>query len=197
MTREERLRYLADEIASTTKEIKELEGQKNSNKQEFFDLVEDEFRGRDYLLPIRTVDVPDVFFDKTDMGYEEFCDTRFPGWDIEHIEKNIAEHKTTFVMKKSPKLMGQAVTTDTVVVTKSVVEYGPEIDWETLKKERPDLWDAISKDVTHQIVDEERFTEALTEEPELLSILERHMKVREPSVKILSKVVKKNDDDEG
>jgi hypothetical protein len=192
MKRDERLKHLSDEIFKIAEEIKEMTKDKDAHKTDFFELVEDEFKGKSYLLPIRTVEVPDEFFDLTDMSYEQFCDSRFPGWDIEHMEKNIVDGKTTFVMKKNPGLMGQVVETDTTITTKSIVEYGPEIDWDTLKMERPDIFDGIVKTVESYEVDEEKFANAVKDEPELLSVLERHMKVKKPSTKLLSRGKKKD-----
>lgn len=199
MKRDERLRQLAEEIYHLKQDKNEIDSRVEVLRDELFRLAHYDFKGKDHLLPVRTVEVPDDFFIRTGLGREEFAQTRYPGWIVEHIEKNISLHKTTFVFKKDPAFVSrvvEVVAEDGVIqVTKGISEFTPEIDWETLKLDRPDLYDRIVVLTEMEEIDEQELGDLIEEHPEELAVIQRHMKVKPPITRLTAKKVK--DDGQG
>jgi hypothetical protein len=79
---------------------------------------------------------------------------------------------------------------DLVQVAKDVSEFTPEIDWTTLKQERPDLYERLARHVIHTEVNEEELEKMYQETPEDIATLERHLRVREPVLRATAKRVK-------
>lgn len=192
MNREERLEHIARELAELTAEERDIKALRDDAKEEFFRLLRD--RHKHSVLPVRTVEVPDEFFHSTGLSYDEFVESRFPGWLVEHVEKNIAMHRTVFVLKRDPEYLTDAVdiTTDegTLRVSKVVAEYTPEVDWESLRREDEKLFDKLAQPQLVYNVNEEALERLMEEEPHELAKLQRHMKVRKPSLKVTSRKVK-------
>lgn len=128
------------------------------------------------------------------MSKEEFVRTRFPGWNVEHCEKNVSTGKTVFVLKQDPQFIPGVVDVNTddglVRVSKEVAEYTPQMDWETLAAERPDLFDKLSKTRVVLDLDEDALEKLAAENPEELATLQRHMIVKEPALKVQPRKVK-------
>jgi len=194
MQRQDRLReigrqfYAAKEkekISST--EVKEL-------REEFFRLYNEEFKHKDHLLPVKTVEVPDEFWTSTGMNKDEFVESRFPGWLVEHVERNVSTNNTTFVLRKDPKYIAGTIDIDdtdkTIRISKEVSEYTPEIDWKTLKEERPDLFDKLAQPITSYEIDEGAWDSMVSETPEELATIQRHMNVRSPVLRATAKRIK-------
>jgi hypothetical protein len=201
MTREERLQQIAKELFHSSQNDKMFKTNRDALKEEFFRLMEYDFKGRDYILPVKTIEVPDSFWNATKMTKEEFVTSRFPGWNVEHCEYNTALGKTVFVLKQNPHYIAGVVEVDvdggTVRVAKEVAEYTPEIDWATLAQERPDLFDRLAKPVTVLEIDEDEFEKLSEMEPEELATLQRHMRVKEPSLKVHPRLVKNGKTQQG
>jgi hypothetical protein len=174
--------------------IRSLEGVRAETRKEFFRMAEEVWGGRDHLLPVRTVEIPETFFKTTGMSQAEFVETRFPGWDVEHVELNTVSRNRIFVLKRNPKYLGRVVEVnaggDLVQVAKDVSEFTPEIDWTTLKQERPDLYERLARHVIHTEVNEEELEKMYQETPEDIATLERHLRVREPVLRATAKRVK-------
>lgn len=190
MNREERLQDLAKRYYRIDQREKNWKSRRESLREEIIRLIEYDFRGKDRLLPVKTIEVPDVFFKTTGMSKEEFAATRFPGWDVEHCEYNIAEEMTTFVLKRDPSYLPRVVESDDVRVSKVITEYSPVIDWDSLEKERPDLHDKLVRRVEVKELDDAALERLVHEQPEELATLERHLRVKSPVVKIQPTKVK-------
>jgi hypothetical protein len=78
-------------------------------------------------------------------------------------------------------------------VSKDVAEYTPEIDWETLKSERPDIFKKLAVKRTHYDVNEAALEE-LFEDPEEASVLQRHLKVKPPSLRVTARRIEQEKD---
>ena len=197
MTRQERLEQVARELYRAKREEIEASTTTKDLRDEFFRLYDDGFKGQSYILPVKTIEVPDEFFATTGMSKEDFMSSRFPSWEIEHIEKNTSIHTTVFVMRQNPKYVPGVLDLDdegkTLRVSKEVSEYTPEIDWDTLKRERPDLWERLAQPVTTYEIDEEEFSKLVEDTPEELATIQRHMKVRQPVLRATAKRIKKDD----
>jgi hypothetical protein len=194
MTSEERLAYLARQLYDHSQEDKLLKQTRGEDKEKFFELLEDKLRGKDHLLPVRTIEVPEEFFTRTGMSKEDFVQTRFPGWNIEHCEKNTVTGQTVFVFKRDPRYVPDVVELEDgdhlIRVQKEIAEYTPEIDWETLKLEDLDLHNRLAKPVTTYEVDGDELEAIMRESPEELAVLQRHMSVKEPARKVVARRVK-------
>lgn len=200
-TREEQLQRVARQFYDTKSVERETGKQADELRKEFFRLHDEQFKGKDYLLPVKTVDVPDEFWHSTQMSKEDFVSSRFPGWNVEHCEYNTALGRTVFVLKRDPQYIPGIVElyeednegNHLIRVSKEISEYTPEIDWETLKQERPDIWEKIAQPITSYEIDEEGFEKLVEESPEELATIQRHMKVRKPVLRATAKRVKSDE----
>jgi hypothetical protein len=195
MTREERLQKIALDLAEISEENKQNKKEREGLMSDFFRLLDAGYKGREYLLPIKTIEVPDTFWTTTGMSKEEFIDTRFPGWKVQHVEKNIATNQTVFILKKDVSYLSAVVEVEhedgqKIKVAKEVAEYTPEIDWETLNAERPDLFEKLAHFKTVVELDDAALERIAMETPEELATLERHMVVKTPALKVTSRRVK-------
>jgi len=194
VTRQERLEWLARRLYRINQLRGGVEDRRDETRKEFFRLVTDNFRKKEHLLPVRTIEVPDGFFDKTGMTRFDFVMTRFPGWMVEHCERNTATGITVFVLKKDPHYMPDTIDVEddegTIRVAKEVSEATPEIDWDSLQKERPDLYEKLAREKVVLEVNDEALEKMVTEEPEDMAVLQRHLKVKEPSLKVRARRLK-------
>ena len=197
VTREERLQEIGRRLYEKkvnervySEEVKEL-------RDEFFRLHDDGVKGQSYRLPVKTIEVPDEFFETTQMSKEDFVATRFPNWEVEHIEKNTALNKTVFVLKQNYHYVPGVVDIEDgdkiLRVSKEVSEYTPEMDWDTLKQERPDLFERLAQPVTSYEIDEENFAKLIDESPEELATIQRHMRVKPPTLRATARRIKKDE----
>jgi hypothetical protein len=192
--RQERLKEIARKLWETKQAKDQIEQNRKELAADLYRLLEYDFRNKDHLLPVVTIEVPEEFFTRTGLTRQEFIDTRFPGWDVEHEEVNITTEMTTFVLKRNPRYMGGVVEVPdgdhTIRVSKTISEYTPEIDWDTLAKERPDLMKRLATPVTIYELNEDELEKLFHENPEDVPILKRHMVVREPAIKVIPRRVK-------
>lgn len=194
MTRQERLREIGRQLYEAKVTSKDADSYTKELRDEFFRLYDEEFKGKDHLLPVRTIEVPDVFWQSTQMSKEDFVVTRFPGWNVEHVEYNTAKKMSTFILKRDPIFVpgmidipdGEKI----LRVSKEVSEYTPEMDWESLRQERPDLFEKLAQPVTQYEIDEEAFEQMVNETPEELATIQRHMRVKPPVLRATAKRVK-------
>lgn len=198
MTRQERLAYIARQLYDAKTAEKDAKSNVSEFRDEFFRLHDEEFKNKDFLLPIKTVEVPEEFFTRTGLSKQEFVDSRFPGWQIQHCEYNSATGNTVFVFRKDTKFMPGVIDIEdddgaTIRVAKEISEFTPDIDWETLKNERPDLYDKLARPVLTYEINEEEFNRLVAEQPEELATLQRHMTVRNPVLRVTARKVKNND----
>lgn len=191
MTREERLHQIAQDLYDISRENKQAEKDREVLKSEFFRLIDKGLTGRSNLMPVKTIEVPDSFWIATGMSKEEFVQTRFPGWKVEHIEKNISLNNTVIVLKKNASYIPAVVEVEhpegKIKVAKEVAEYTPQIDWKTLNAERPDLFEKLANFKTVVELNDEALERIAMESPEELATLERHMVVKEPSLRVSSR----------
>ncbi len=197
MDSQEYLEHVARDFYKTKQAERLVNETVQDLRDEFFRMHDEAVKGRSYTLPVKTIEVPDEFFAVTGMSAEEFVESRFPNWNVEHVEKNTATNKTTFILKQNYRYVPGIVEIDdddkVIRVAKEVSEYTPEIDWETLKAERPDLFDKLAQPVTRYEIDEVGFAEMVDKNPEELATLQRHMKVKPPTLRATARRVKKDE----
>lgn len=193
MTRQERLVHLARMLDSISRDDKARRQNRETLKSEFFQLLEEERKEKPELLPVITAEVPLEFFECTGISYDEFIETRYPGWIIEHLERNITTDNVVFVLRRDPMYVTDKVVIDNIQVSKVVAEYTPEIDWESLEKENPELLERISRTEVIRKIDDDKMQEMMEHSPADLAILRRHTKVRKPSLKVTTSELANND----
>lgn len=190
----EELELVAQKLVQISEAEKECKENRAFLKQEFLDLIDEDNKGQDHLLPVITIEIPADFLTKVGLTEKEFLLSRFPAWDVEHSE--MGEDVEVFILKKKPRYLPRVVEKDnlfnTIKVSKDVAEYNPEIDWDTLGKEFPNLVEAISVPVVTRELEEKKFEEELERNPELLSTLQRHMKVKQPVIRVTPRRIKKD-----
>jgi hypothetical protein len=196
MKRDERLEHLAKNIYSMKGTIKEIERSLKEEREKFFELLEDNLASQEHLLPVQTIEIPQEFFERTGMSEQDFVASRFPGWQVEHVEKNISTGMHTFILKKDKRYIPSVVETTygagKIRVSKEIMEYEPEIDWDTLAAEDPELYEQIcyEEEVVVQQLDEQTFEQLIEESPEVLEKIRRHLKVRTPALKATARTIK-------
>lgn len=188
----ERLEKVAKQLALVAQEERQQKDARSELKDLFLDIIDEEHEGRDYLLPIITIEIPAGFLERVGLTEEEFLASRFPGWDLE--DSSLEIDREIFILKKNLRYLPKTVEmkygkTEKIRVSKDVAEYTPEIDWDSLSKEFPEVVEAISVPVVSRELEEKRFEEELQRNPELLSTLQRHMKVREPQIRVTPRIV--------
>jgi len=199
MERSERLKHLGREIDRLSKLEKEIKIHREVVRDEFSRLVQDEVKDKEYLQPVKSIEIPDEFFHSTGLSKEEFVASRFPGWNVEHLEKDIAKNTTSFVLRRDPNYIPYSIVVDEdeeseLRVSKSIAEYNPEIDWDAMMASDPDLFEKIAwpKKIEYEM-NEEEFKKLIEEEPEILAEIQRYLTVHKPAIKFSARRVKKDD----
>jgi hypothetical protein len=194
MKRQERLEHLAKEIFLAKEKEKIYKEAITDLRDKFFDLLEDDIRGKSHLLPVQTIEVPKEFFDSSGLSERDFIGSRFPGWDVEHVETNIATGMHTFVLKKNPRYIPGVVEVDLdgkkLRVSKEIAEFEPDIDWTTLEREDPELYEELIEWESTPVLNEEALERMIEEKPEVLEKLRRHMHVKSPSLRATAREIK-------
>lgn len=178
-----------DEILAELNEVnkleKELKVQKETLRKQLFEIAADSYKGKEYLLPITTVTIPKEFWYTTGLPPDEFLLTRYPTWDLTHTEDDPMLQATTFVLRKKPEYMPFSFDGESLKVSKQSTEPTPEIDWETLEAEQPQIFEKVAKKVVHLELNEDAIPELQKEYSDFTSILQRHVKVtREPQQRV-------------
>jgi hypothetical protein len=189
MTRQERIEWLAHELERVSNEEKEIKKRRALLRDDFFRLADHDWYDKEHLLPVVTITVPDEFFERTGLSKREFIETRYPGWNLEHDEYNTALFEHTFVMRRDPRFIPREVEVqdgeDILKVSKEVSEYTPDIDWKTLRDDNPDLFEKLAVPVEQYALNEESLEQIMEESPDDLATLQRHMKVKAPTVRVV------------
>jgi hypothetical protein len=107
--KEEYLRHVAYRLVDATEQEKQAKQNREEAKAEFFRMADEMWRSKEDLIPVQTVEVPQEFFVSTGLTQEEFMETRYPGWEIEHVELNPATMKRTFILKRDIKYLPRLV----------------------------------------------------------------------------------------
>jgi len=109
--------------------------------------------------------------------------TRYPSWNLIKLIED--DEETTFIFRKRPEYMGKVIELEDAKLSKIAVEYSPEIDWESLAAEYPDLAEKLSKEEVRKVVNDEALEQEAKNNPDLFAILRRHMVVKTPTNKYL------------
>ncbi len=146
-------------------------------------VIRDSFAEAEHLLPTLTETIPNSFFEDTGMSHERFMATRYPSWNLIKLIED--DEETTFIFRKRPEYMGKVIELEDAKVSKIAVEYAPEIDWESLGAEYPELAEKLSKEEVRKVVNDEALEQEAKDNPDLFAILRRHMVVKVPTNKYL------------
>jgi len=175
---------------SEWQELLEEEKRLKKQKEDLREKLIGEIDASEPILPIITVEVPASYFESTGQELYEFLATRYPDWQQE--ARKLKDGTYTFTLKKESKFVSgmYAVEGQDVALAKTVVEYSPEIDVETLMLEDPELFDRLFQETVSWELNEEALEQEVNTNPDIYAVLRRHSKVKMPSVKILVKKVK-------
>lgn len=189
------MQYLAEELHRVSQEERAAKQQRDELKKELFKLIDVDFKNNPHLLPVRQIEVPQSFFDKTGMTYDEFISSRYPGWTCEHVEKDISSDRLVFIVKRDATCMPYSIEINNgeFRVSREINEYTPSVDWNSMRDELPELFDRLAAPHITYEINEDELERLIEIEPDVLSKLQRHMKVKEPSLKVTSRKVKSDE----
>ena len=187
----------AIEIQEYTDREKEAAAGRAAAKTKLLELIKDDFARHKSALPTRSVDVPMSFFDKTGMKAEEFAQSRYPGWQVVDYSADPNDDQVmVFELIRDPAYMNYSFeVNDEFKISKEVVEYTPVVDWDTLRRELPELFGKLAKPVESYEINEDALDQLIQIEPEVLSKLQRHMLVKQPMQKVTTRKLKGKDGD--
>ena len=137
-----------------------------------------------YLLRQKVVFVPKDFFDITGISQFEFILTRFPAWDL--ISQDQDEENIIYRLRRNPLYESWTKESDKIQINKGIQENEPLIDWITLERESPEIFDKISTLEINRVVDNKKLEKFLSENPEGFSLLERHLLSKKPTIRLTS-----------
>lgn len=195
MANEEEMRDLAKNIYELGQLEKEIKGRKEELRKQLFDVMADDYRDNPHLLPTRSIQIPDTFWDRTTMTEDSFFTNRFPGWLVEETQP--IEGGNDYTLRRDATHMPYSVEIETddgndIKVSKEINEYTPSMDWETLHDELPELFQTLARSVEIWEINEDELERLVQIEPDVLSKLQRHMNVREPATKMTTRPLKKD-----
>lgn len=184
------LRLLTDLAAETVeinKLIKELEEQKKEVRGQIFIHADDSYDGKDYLLPLYSVAIPKEFVETED-ALPNFLDSRFPSWALENYKYDESLEQWEVLMKRRREFMPFVYEDEGFVLSRSVAENTPELDWNLMAKLEPDLFQKIAKAKVVFELDEDQLGQAIGDDPELATRIQLYAIHKKPTLRILAKV---------
>lgn len=168
------IKEIVAELHEVTEEEKTIKKRKEELRAQLFQYADAE--QSEFLLPTTTIEVPRSFWVATDISPEEFLASRFPTWDLIDRSYDIPRHVDIFILRKKKEYMPWKYEDGDFSVSKTPIESTPEIDWDTFKAERPDLYERLGKEVVSIEIDEDELFNVLQEDPSVYEVLRRHSK---------------------
>lgn len=141
-----------------------------------------------YALETTSIFIPKEFWSATGISLEAFIETRYPTWELMHTENK--DDGDILILQKRKEFLNRTYNEDGYTVSKVIVEGTTEIDWDTLQRERPDLFDKLARPRLVIELDENEFARMVNEDPEFISILDRHRIVKSPQKRVNTDVIK-------
>lgn len=183
------IEHLARRQMRLAKLSKKLDERKKALREKFFSIANEEVP--DYMLPTTSVRVPKAFFEKTGYTHNYFLETRFPSWTLQAMTESEDEH-IVFVLRKRKEYVGYGQSENGVNISRSVSEMTPEIDWDSMKKADPELFELFSTPVITYELNTEVFQQQMAGNPsfDAQGFLARHSKHRIPTLRVLAKEIK-------
>lgn len=180
---------LAEELFEVSQEITELESKRYELRKELFNIATEENDKPFFSVPTKSIELPLGFLEKVGLTKEEFFKSRYPGWKI------IAEQDNVYILKKLPEyLPWEYVDPESKIkVAKQIQESTPDVDWDTLRKDSPDLYKELAMIVSHLEFNEERYNELVEKQPEIVAILQRHLIMKTPVQRLPKPTVVKDE----
>ena len=186
------LEQTAQEYYEVDREIKELEARKKRLRDVIFEQADESYNDKDYLLPTTSVVVPKEFLEQAGLTAGDFLDTRFPAWNL--MSTTEQGDSLVFVLRKKREYMPfvyEGVLNDDEVgygITRTPSEATPSIDWDLLKKLRPEMFDALAEPVISYELREAKLNELHSIDPEgVISMLRLFTVHKKPTLRVLSK----------
>jgi hypothetical protein len=195
VSNEEQMRELASSLYEISRREKELKVEKERLRQQLFEAMAKDYERNPHLLPTRSIDIPNSFWDRTTLNEDEFFASRFPGWIVDDVTE--VDDTKTYQLRRTPSHMPYSVEIEhggeDIRVAKEINEYTPTMDWESLHDELPELFRQLAKPVEVFEINEDELERLVQIEPDVLSRLQRHMIVREPVSKMTTRNLKRKE----
>jgi hypothetical protein len=153
-------------------EEKQLKSEKEKLRQELFSYADSE--QSEFLLPTTTIEVPRTFWYATKLSPQEFLASRFPTWDLISHENDPTRFVDILVLRKKKEFMPWKYEDEDYSLSKTPIEPTPEIDWDTLEQERPELSKRLKQAKVIYEINEEELNNVLQEDPTVYEVLRRH-----------------------
>lgn len=179
------LSKLAYKQARIAQLLKRLEDAKKELRQELFEVADDSYEGKDYLVPVTSIYVPIEFFEKTGMSYEDFVATRYPAWEL--VSKSGDFDIKVLILRKKTEYMPWEYEDDEVSVARSISEATPDIDWDSMQLVDPDLFDRLAIPVTKYELNESVLQGAINEDKSIVTRLRLYTVSKKPVQRVLAK----------
>jgi hypothetical protein len=172
-----------DELLSDYKDIlddeKELAQRKKLLREEIIQGCE--CLGAPAHPNIKSITIPKVLIEQG-LDPKEIVEQSHPSWEISTI--TFDENGAQVQIQQTSNYLPYVYEGDGVIVRKSVVSSTPEINLDTLELECPGITEEITETTTTTKISDEKLSEKLTKDPTFMSVLERHLKVKPPTIKI-------------
>lgn len=188
-----RLDYLAYKQYKLAQLIKKLDLVKKQIRAELFQEADEHFAIEHWHLPMTSWLVEWDFFEKTGITPEEFIKTRFPQWNVTSTREDT--EGIVYVLQKKKEYMPWSYENGEYVVSRSVAEITPEIDWDSMHKADPELFEMFSKPVQDYELDVDAFNSYMNKHPEFsgASFLMKYSVHKNPTLRVLAKQKKRDE----
>lgn len=176
----EKISKIIEHLAMFNEQRKLLARELGPLKQKYLEFTTTDVK--EHQLETTTITVPHEFWESTAMSEEDFLETRFPSWSL--LERKNLRYGTLFILRKKPEYQNHIYSIGDWIVSKTVVEKTPQVDWKTLKAENKDLYDEIAVQRTIIELDQEKLDDLVSKNPETLAILRRHLIMSKPEKRV-------------
>jgi hypothetical protein len=181
---------LSRAIAAIKEEEDELKARREKARIQFFSLITTGIE--EWQLRTTSITVPEEFWDIVDR--EEFFETRFPQWDIISETRDEAQLTDTFILREKPEYVGDSFEVDhdgtRYKISKQIDAGTPAVDWASLRAEYPEIFRRLAKRVVKYEINEDAWGDLQEEYPEFTTIIQRHTRVKPPTVKLFPRKLK-------
>lgn len=162
--------------------IREANSRREQLRQQFFNIATLKIKMEGSPPLGRRVVLPEGWFDRCGLTEEAFLESRFPTWELTRRQERDGE--IIFTLQKNPDYLPWGTTHGELRLAREIQEYNPAIDWDTLERDDPDLFEALARPKVVYELDDEVTDAVLRERPEALEILSRHLVSRPPARKL-------------
>lgn len=193
---------VAAELIRVDREIKAAEKRKATYRGALFDHATEVASKR--VLARKVITLEKGWLGKVGISLDDFLTTRYPQWNLVEIEAEEQDDGTTllhYLLEENPVYQSFEIVTEIeeddkiekVKTGRSIQQNDPTFDFDTLKRDMPEVFDRIMVPVISYELDEVAVIKVLEEDPSLHAKLQLHMSFPKPITKLSpSRVVKED-----